>query len=112
VFFRWLLASDSGFDIQRWATILEHLTMTLMKGLIATVLLAVAANAHAHAHLTASIPADGSTGNAPVAVLRPVAVAHITRRVLNRSTERSLTMPFGDICVRALGDEVTPQRSR
>jgi len=64
--------------------------MKLMKGLVGTVLLALAAEAQAHAHLTASVPADGSTSKAPEHIVLSFSeVVRITAMTLQREGEEA-----------------------
>jgi methionine-rich copper-binding protein CopC len=64
--------------------------MILMKGFVGTVLLALAANAQGHAHLAASVPADGSTGNAPEHIVLTFSeAARITAMTLQREGEEA-----------------------
>ena len=62
--------------------------MTVSKWFIASVLLSWEAIAHAHAHLNASIPAEGSSGKAPEAIVLTFSeAARLTAMSLQREGE-------------------------
>jgi methionine-rich copper-binding protein CopC len=68
--------------------------MTVSKWISASAPLLLVATAHAHAHLTAAVPADGSSGKAPEhIVLTFTETARITALTLQRQGEepRKLT---------------------
>jgi methionine-rich copper-binding protein CopC len=64
--------------------------MLKLKAFIAAMLFAFAANVQAHAHLTASAPADGSTGKAPEHIVLTFSeAARITAMTLEREGEEA-----------------------
>jgi len=64
--------------------------MTMMKCVIASVLLFWAVTVHAHAHLSASVPPDGSTGKAPEQIVLTFSEpARVTAMTLQKEGEAS-----------------------
>jgi len=69
--------------------------MTVTKCVIASVLLFWAVTAHAHAHLSASVPAEGSTGKAPEQIVLTFSeAARVTAMTLLREGEASRKLPL------------------
>lgn len=69
--------------------------MTVTKCIIANLLLFWAVTAHAHAHLSASSPAEGSTGKAPEQIVLTFSeAARVTAMTLQREGEASRKLPL------------------
>jgi methionine-rich copper-binding protein CopC len=82
------LSSVTALTVQSWDT--NTNTLFAAKWCAAAVLLSCAANAQAHAHLTASVPADGTTGTAPEHIVLTFSEAvRITAMTLQREGEEA-----------------------